>query len=198
MTEFSGMFGMPPEIMQQIQEQARYHHELVSDEMHQINEFFDRLSVDDKRMLAHIFQDHCADPRQTAVWATTLLMKRAVELNICQACGKNHDENFNQELSQVLPDLKVDPTWLGDKVQDVAEPEPIVTSFDKTVYLEVCKEYGVMPVNPETATERSTVICTNIVNNKVCGHTWVNLADRIIAEPGSKGCPNCINMTKWG
>lgn len=168
------LFGDPEEI-KRMQDQA----EMTQDVMrHDIENFFDGLDKDQLVTLRLILRfTHSEGYAEYAAGHIGAILK--YKFKVC-GCGRDHDAEL----------LSMDET------PQPSEPDVVSVTVDPD---EVLEHYGMrLPTQADYdaglqhGDDEEPVICVG------CGALSQSLLDRMLKEPGVKGCPGCQEKAKWG
>lgn len=183
--------GSPEEALQKMKEMHEKHKDLsdmtTQDFFHALENFMNELNDDNLKffsMLASRVIEQ-EEPRfmlaQLTISAARILATRK---NWCVVCMTNHDDEAAKVLTEGMQ--TVDPNAQGEVFSQELLDEMQATMLK---YQMDCAEYGVVP-SPVPGDKR--VGCIN------CDYVYPSLQDRMLREPGVKGCPSCIEKAKWG
>lgn len=172
---------------------------------HDVQRLFEELNKDHLLTLRHVFS-HLAHA-DNGLYAAYLEGVAAASLrhrfNVCPSCGVNHDEEFI-EAAKTVTVSDGEPVEGGEQPSLFAQEQQAMIDRQASedadnkyrTFLQTCREYNVrIPegVQGNTAEPYKTpVVCMG------CGHEYVSLEDRMLADPGVKGCPGCMHKAKWG
>lgn len=191
---------MPPEWQAQVDESRRQHdmyHATVENEQHNLETLFSDMSGPDTltlvKWLINLLHNSSSDI-QISMAIGDLNRQLKTKMNVCPACGKNHDEELRKAMDTVPQDGE-DPEANAARMlaaldtmptapEPTKEPEPDVRAPTRA---ELLQEY-----NLEEGITPGTVICLG------CGMKSISLKDRMLEPAGVDGCHGCQHKAKWG
>lgn len=178
----------------------RYHMQ-INNEQHNTNTFFTGLGGSDTQTLlvwlTNLLENPGTAQMQIAMAIGDLSRQLQQKLDICPACGKNHDEEIAKALEQPL-EADPDPENLTPEQRFAQELNVMPLAADpvtgddgapKKSRKELMEEYGMEMIDRQGI---PTLVCKN------CGHESPNLKDRMMKPPGIDGCQGCQLKAKWG
>jgi hypothetical protein len=189
---------IPEEMKEAIKNEMASQQMTIESVRHDIQRLFEELSMEHLLTLRHLFSHLVAaeDGRYAAYLEGTAAATLYHRFHVCPSCGKDHDKELleaaHAELKQPEPagDGAIQPSLFDQEQVAVMSIEDWFTN---------CAKYNVeaIPVEgdqglPADPAKNQPVQCKN------CEYKYVNLADRMIKEPGPENCEGCVNKTKWG
>lgn len=190
-------FGEMPEEVRRAIEQQQDQQAMEAEVLrHRIDAFFESLDVEQLTVM-RIIMTHAGAGGSAytsyveGVCGTMLKYK----FHLC-GCGKNHEEEL-----LTMQTLETSVSQWKSRVEAVDRPEPGTDEDPSPAEVaaataDMMIEYGVRyPTNADKVVAspgERPVICTG------CGALYQSLDDRMLQEPGVKGCSGCQQKAKWG
>lgn len=221
MTEPMGFFGIPisEEMRAEMEEKRRQWEMEVDDRTHAQDALFEELPREHLYTLALLFRAISHTEPEEAVRiaarydgiASTTLKYR---FGVCPGCNKNHEEEAmkifvaegggpkDSDPEWKFPEPKADavstslpmkgasvPSFFEDDEKNSEPDERDALSPEDIANMVV---YNLDDLRDEDTHELLGFIC------KGCGRRYVSIEDRMLREPGVKGCGGCQDKAKWG
>jgi hypothetical protein len=199
--------GFPtPEELQAAQAAADRNAMKVEDFRRGLSRLFDELDQDNLTTLAQLFHmlsgvpnEHM--PQMVSYYEGMLTAKLQDRFNLCPNCGGNHDE-VPDDMLHGGDDTSEDEVSSGEPVGEenlprqphpdsVAPPVEVVHELHPDDLAKM-EEYNLEDVRDEDTLKLLYFRC------KGCGLNYQSIEDRMLKEPGVKGCDGCQQKAKWG
>lgn len=187
------LFSSPEEIVAQVQRNQM----LAQDSSNRITQMVDDLLPEQLAVLRDIMQRASQEDLYAAymegIFSASLHIKYPEH---CPGCGGNHPDH-EESLGIAQPPVK--EASAKERLGNVPYQQPALFEDDNVateeesplqILQDQLTEYGVTPIDTESMT--GPVTCNG------CGIVSPNLEDRMLREPGIKGCSGCQQKAKWG
>lgn len=180
---------LPPEVLASFRHRVEMEEMNAQEKRHSMHAFFKERSADELQLLRQLMHAGRHDPEVLIHFegvATTLL---DLKFDQCP-CGGDHDA---EGLLQTPPPEEQQPdepvnTVGGPGEFGSIEEQDMSGVYDPTVLEEYGMEYVPVPDNPRV----------NYLRCAKCKTPSVSMSDRMLRDPGVKGCETCKHTEKWG
>jgi hypothetical protein len=183
---------IPPEILAAIQQHQDMHEMSAEDSIHERQQFFNGLSKEQlifMRKMLSVIADTPGSAYLQGYMSALLLAK-------FQHCGCHKSHESPEDLGEVAVEPK------GDDDNESSSHEPIYPSLMERVeqadmeksWDHTCADM----LEKYNLSVKRAPIGAQYLTCKGCNTPVVSLKDRMLREPGVKGCPTCQERAKWG
>lgn len=166
-------FAGDPEEAQAMMQKLAEQQDMAQDVLrHEVERFFDSLDKEQLVALRHVMRaTHGEGYAEYVAGLIGGILK--YKYNVC-GCGRDHDQ-----------ELLAGPT-------ETSEQTDVTGGVNRADQMEVYDVRSPSEAEGEYGGGPNSVIC------RTCGQVYVSLEDRMLREPGVKGCEGCQHQARWG